>query len=208
MQIHEALAQIGEIRAQIARAETFRGYRSATVATTALFAVVGAVVQATVIPRPADRPSSYLTLWIAVAICGLGTCLAEMAYRTLRSTSALSRQHTRLALEQFLPCLVAGGVLTYAMTIYAESSLWMLPGLWPMFFALGVFSSYRLLPAETFWVGVWYLVAGVACLAWARGPMAFSPWAMGITFGTGQGLAAAILYLRLERCRDTTSTET
>ena len=46
MQLHEALAQITEIRTQIARTETFRGYRSATVAFSGLLALGGAGVQA------------------------------------------------------------------------------------------------------------------------------------------------------------------
>jgi hypothetical protein len=33
----------------------------------------------------------------------------------------------------------------------------------------------------------------------ARGLHAFSPWAMGLTFGIGQLLAAAVLYWNLER---------
>ena len=75
----------------------------------------------------------------------------------------------------------------------------MLPGLWAILFSLGVFASFRLLPRPTYWVGVYYLMAGACCLAWAQGEAAFSPWAMGLTFGIGQFLAAAILYWNLER---------
>ena len=38
-----------------------------------------------------------------------------------------------------------------------------------------------------------------APLVLARGLSAFSPWAMGLTFGVGQLLAAAVLYWNLER---------
>lgn len=42
MQLEEALQQIGEIRAHVAREEAFRGYRAATVATTGLLALLAA----------------------------------------------------------------------------------------------------------------------------------------------------------------------
>jgi hypothetical protein len=75
----------------------------------------------------------------------------------------------------------------------------MLPGLWQVLFSLGVFASCRLLPRATFGVGVFYLAAGLACLALARDDLALSPWAMGLPFGVGQLLAATVLYRTLER---------
>jgi hypothetical protein len=75
----------------------------------------------------------------------------------------------------------------------------MLPGLWALFFSLGVFASCRLLPRAVCIAGVWYLVAGVLALAWGQGPAALSPWTMGITFGIGQLLTAVILHFTLER---------
>ncbi len=78
-------------------------------------------------------------------------------------------------------------------------SLWMLPGLWAMLFGLGIFASVRLLPPAIIWAGVFYLFAGTVCLALAQGPYALSPWAMGLPFGVGQLLTAALLYWTLER---------
>ena len=48
-------------------------------------------------------------------------------------------------------------------------------------------------------VALHYLVAGIACLCLARGDATLSPWAMVLTFGVGQSLAAAILYWNFER---------
>jgi hypothetical protein len=48
-------------------------------------------------------------------------------------------------------------------------------------------------------VAIYYLLAGVACLAMASEAHALSPGAMAGTFGVGQLLTAAILYLGLER---------
>ena len=46
MDLRDALGQIAEIRAHIAQNETFRGFRSATVAASGLLALVGAAMQA------------------------------------------------------------------------------------------------------------------------------------------------------------------
>jgi hypothetical protein len=122
-----------------------------------------------------------------------------MAISERNAVSAWRRRINWLAIEQFVPCLVAGGFVTAIVTLYAPESLWILPGLWQVFFSLGIFASCRLLPKATFGVAIFYLAAGCACLALARGEMALSPWAMGIPFGAGQLYAAAVLYWTLER---------
>ena len=96
----------------------------------------------------------------------------------------------------------AGGLVTVALYHQVPQCLWMLPALWSLFFSLGIFASYRLLPKATFWVGVYYLIAGVLCLVWAKDELAFSSWAMGVPFGLGQCISAAILYWTLERKPD------
>jgi hypothetical protein len=124
-----------------------------------------------------------------------------MAWRTRGPAASLRREITWLAVEQFVPCLAAGALLTVVLVRSAPESLWMLPGLWQILFSLGVFASCRLLPRATFGVAVFYLAAGLTCLALARGEAALSPWAMGVPFGVGQWLAAGVLYSTLE-CRD------
>ena len=201
MELREALAQISEIRAQMARTETFRGYRAVPVAVSGLLALTAAAFQAIWIPDPAAALGAYLALWIGTAVVSAAAAGSEMIARARRSTSRWSRDITWLAIEQFVPCLVAGGLLTFVVVRFSPDSVWMLPGLWQVFFSLGVFASCRLLPRATFGVGVFYLAAGLATLALAQGDAALSPWAMGLPFGAGQLLAAFVLYRTLE-CHD------
>ena len=98
-----------------------------------------------------------------------------------------------------MPAVVAGGLVTYVLVSTAPDSVWLLPGLWQVLFSLGVFASCRLLPRAVFAVAVFYMIAGMLSLVWTRGDAALSPWAMGLPFGVGQLLAAAVLYLTLER---------
>src|SRR6266850_1710742 len=199
MELRDALAQISQIRSQMAQTQTFRGYRAAPAAFSSLVAIGTAFVQKWWVPDPAHDLSNYLVLWIGAAAICVAVFAAEMTYRLTRDGLTLQRQMTLLALEQFIPCLVAGAMLTAGMIRFAPEQAWMLCGLWPMFFRLGVFASRGLLPPAIFWVGVFYMLAGTANLALARDAAAFSPWSMGIAFGAGQALVAAILYWKLER---------
>jgi hypothetical protein len=201
MELHEALTQISEIRQQMARTEVFRGYRALPVAFSGVMAVAAAVVQAVWISEPSQQVSAYLGLWVGTAVVSGLAAGSEMFWRTRAPAASLRREITWLAVEQFVPSLAAGGLLTVVLVRTAPESLWMLPGLWQILFGLGVFASCRLLPRATFGVAVFYLAAGLTTLALARGEAAFSPWAMGLPFGVGQWLAAVVLYRTLE-CRD------
>src|SRR5437763_12551183 len=198
MELRDALTQITEIRLQLARTEVFRGYRAMPVAFSGFVALLAAVIQAVTIADPMLQIGPYLALWIGAAVVsGLAAGL-EMVVRARNAASPLTRELTWLALEQFCPCLLAGALLTVVLVRAAPASLWMLPGLWQIVYSLGIFASCRLLPRATFWVAVFYLVAGLGVLALARGEAALSPWAMALPFGAGQMLAAAVLYSTLE----------
>ena len=199
MDLHEALTQISEIRQQVARTETFRGYRAAPVAFSGFVAVLAASSQNALIHEPAQNLLAYLQLWISAALLSMFVTGVVMIWHCVQSPSSLTRPNTILAVGQFFPSVVAGGLVTFVFFQQVPGSLWMLPGLWSIFFSLGIFASYRLLPKATFWVGVFYMTAGVLSLVWAREEFAFSPWAMGLPFGIGQLLSAGILYWTLER---------
>jgi hypothetical protein len=199
MELREALTQITEIRLQLARTEVFRGYRAMPVAFSGVVALLAAVIQALTITDPILQIGPYLALWIGAAVVSGMAAGLEMVVRARHAKSPLTRELTWLALEQFCPCLLAGSLLTVVLVRVAPASLWMLPGLWQIVYSLGVFASCRLLPRATFWVAVFYLGTGLAALAVGPGDGALSPWTMGIPFGTGQFLAAAVLYCTLER---------
>jgi hypothetical protein len=199
MELHEALDQLSEIRLHVARSESFRGYRSATAAFSGLVAVAAAMIQPVVVSDPAADTRAYLLLWVAAAIVSVAVTAVEMVARCRRAASPTAVRMTWMAVEQFLPCTIAGAVLTFVVALRAPQSAWLLPGLWAILFSLGIFASNRLLPRQVVWVGLYYLACGAVWLAFAQGAAAFSPWVMGSTFGGGQFLAAIVLYATLER---------
>ena len=191
--LDRALADISEIRGQLARGVEFRGYGVMTLALTGLLAAGAGLAQAHWIPDPAHDLPRYLGLWTATATVSLTAIGWETVARTRRVHLGLAQEMLVSAVEQFLPAGIAGGLLTAVLLRTAPESLWMLPGLWQVVFALGVFASSRFLPRPMILIGAWYLATGMACLTLARGAHAFSPWAMGAPFGVGQFLVAGVL---------------
>ena len=107
----------------------------------------------------------------------------------------------RMAVEQFLPSVGAGILITIVLVRYVPATQWMLPGIWQIIFSLGVFSSCRFLPRLVAAVGVWYLLTGTICIALGDS-RALSPWAMGIPYGVGQMLVAGILFISSREAAD------
>ena len=191
-ELNRALGDISSIRRQMARSTEFRGYGPATLAATGLIAVLAAGIQAILLPDPAAHIWSYLSIWICTA--GLSAALTgiQMYTRTRRMHSGMSQEMMHMAVEQFLPSVGAGLLITLVLVHYVPSALWMIPGIWQVIFSLGVFSSCRFLPRPMLAAGAWYLLTGLVCIS-LGGNRALSPWAMGVPYGAGQLLVAAIL---------------
>jgi hypothetical protein len=193
--LEKALADIDAIKNQLARGAEFRGYGPATVALTGLLAFAAAILQAAWLGNPAEQTGAFIAIWFAAAGIGALLIAAEAVTRSRRLHSALADEMIYAALAQFLPACVAGGLLAVVLARFAPETVWMLPGLWQILFSLGIFASCHLLPKALFAAGVWYLVCGLVGIAIAAtGHWVLSPWVMGVPFGVGQLIFAAILY--------------
>lgn len=192
--LQQALSEIHSIRNQVARGTEFRGYGPASIALSGVLAMVVAAAQAQWMTK---HRKTDLTMWLAVwagtaAVSVLLTGIETFA-RARRVHLGFAREMVQSAVEQFLPAMMVGFLLTVVMMRVAPQECWMLPGLWQLIFSLGVFASCRFLPRQMFAVGVWYLAAGLFCLVAASAARTLSPWMMGIPFGVGQLLVAAVL---------------
>jgi hypothetical protein len=191
--LDEALTEITAIRHQMARSAEFRGYGPATLAATAAFAALAAVGQGWWLEHPEHHVVPYLVVWVTTAAISVALIGFEMVTRSRRVHTGLAEEMIATAVEQFLPAAAAGTLVTAVLFRFAPANLWMLPGLWQIMFSLGIFASCRFLPRPIFAVGIWYLTTGLACLAFANGEWAFSPWAMGLPYAVGQLLSALFL---------------
>jgi hypothetical protein len=203
-ELRQALDDINAIRSQVARGTQFRGYGPVSVASSGILALAVAAVQAHWAQSSEHDLRLFLIVWISTAAVAVFLSALETVVRVRRVHSGLALEMIQAAAEQFLPCIVVGLLLTVVLMRVAPQDSWMLPGLWAVLFSLGVFASCRFLPRQMFAVGAWYLAAGLVSLLIAAGHHVLLPWAMGISFGVGQLLVAAVLHFGFEDTIDET----
>jgi hypothetical protein len=195
MELNEAVSRISDIHAQLLKSEVFRGYRSWPVATTGLIGLCAAFLQSVVwVPATGTECAVF---WVVVAGVCVSICFADLAHGYRHATSSAGRGRARSAVVQFLPPLLGGAIVTACLI---ETAPRLLPGLWALFYSLGLFSSRLHLPKAVGWVALWYLSVG-SLMLWSASEIG-SPWGMGLCFGLGQLALAWVLYTRIERAVD------
>lgn len=197
MDLSRALGQLADIHQQMAKGEIYRGYRSVPVAASGLIGFLAAWAQT---PGLGTRdPTDFVLYWAAIAGCAGIVGASEIIYNYVVHDDRMARRRTRQVVGQFLPSLLAGAAITVSFVHLSGTLVALLPGLWAICFGVGTFASRPYLPRASGWVALFYYVAGVALLWLARGPEPLRGWWVGGTFGTGQLLAALVLYWNLER---------
>lgn len=199
LELDEALTRISEIRGHLARTEVCRGFRSLPIAISGVLAIAAGAAQPVLVPAPVGTPFAWLALWIATAGLSVALWASEVAWRYSHTTSSLERERMRLAVGRFAPSVAAGALVTLAFALRSPEDLHLLPGIWALLMSVGTFAALPLLPRPVLLVAAWYFLAGAAVFSFAPGALAFSPFAMGVVFGTGQLAAAAVMKLTLER---------
>ena len=195
--VTRALDQIAEIHAHIAKAEVYRGYRPLPIAASGVIGVLAASLQPADVARDPIRFAAY---WIAVAVAAMFVGSSEILYNYIVHEDASGRRHTRDVVGQFLPSVLAGGAIAVCFCRLDPALVVLLPGIWAICFGLGAFASRPYLPRASGWVALFYYAAGFTLLLATRGHAGvLNGWWIGATFGTGQLLAAIVLWWNLER---------
>jgi hypothetical protein len=195
MNVTDALEQIEAIHAQLAKGEEYRGYRPLALALSGLLGLLAAALQGCFVSEP--DPAAFVRYWVLVALAAASVAGGGTVAAYLTHEDGHARRRTRTVIAQMLPSLLAGGVLTAALSRpgRASETVALLPGLWSLIYGLGTVASLPYLPRLAAAVAAWYLLAGAVLLWTAEGAVP-SGWSAGLPFGTGQLLAAAILYRR------------
>jgi len=190
--LDKALGDISSIRRQVARSTEFRGYGGATLAATGVFAGLAAVAQSFLLPDPASHIGTYLRIWVTTAIVSAVLIGVQTMTRSRRMHSGLADEMILMAVEQFLPSLGAGALISIVLLRLVPADIWLLPAMWQITYSLGVFASCRFLPKPMAAAGGWYLLTGLICIGLGDA-RALSPWTMGLAYGVGQLIVAAVL---------------
>ena len=193
--IDRALAEIAAMRAHLARGELNRGLGPAAMAATGGLAALVAAAQTAVFPDAGT--AAYLAAWVGTAVVAGAIAAAELVTRSRRYHSRLADAMIATALADFLPAAGAGALLLLVLARCEPGALWMLPGLWQILVALGLFAASRTLPRALALIGAFYLVAGLGVLALASATHVPTPAMMGVPFALGQLGFACVLHREL-----------
>ncbi len=198
--VDTALSEIDRIRAQLAASTRFQGFTPAVAATTGLLAVALATAQAAGLD-PSTTPIENLVQWVLLAI--ICACLigADAVVRARRLHRAMADTMINTTLRQFFPVGAAGAIAAIVILVRAPAWAAILPGLWQMLIGIGILAALPALPRLLAWGAGWYFVAGTVSLAVGAGATDVSPWIMGLPFGFGQLLIAALLHAAIREER-------
>ena len=141
--IDRALADISDMRNQLAAGTMFRGFGPAVMALSGGLAALTAVSQLLWPDLLAADHTAYTVTWLVTAVLAGCFISAEVYARSHRHHGGLADTIVLNAFEQFLPAGFAGLAATLVIWKFAPDALWTLPGLWQVFLALGIFAGAR-----------------------------------------------------------------
>ena len=187
--IHNALAQVRELKMRVLNAQRFTGYSGrfrALGGTIALFAPF--VMSADWYPRTI---TAHLAGWGFVLLCAVLSNYSALLYWFLFHPEPERDIRRLMPAIDTLPPLMVGGILTGVLILNKQYDL--LFGTWMCLFGLANLSSRRVLPKALWPLGLFYITCGFICflVPWIK---ITNPWPMGIIFGFGEWVGGFIFY--------------
>lgn len=195
--LERTLNELAAVRAHLTRGLYYRGYRAVVVLSTGVLAVAAARLQPLFIAPGQSR--RFVLYWVAVALVNIVIAALSALARAGARTGTLRWQQTVSVFGTAMATLAAGALATAGIAFARPETIALLPGLWCLFFAIGIFATLPYLPRGIGWSGVWYCAAGLALLLAGDSDLPLKPWGMGLSFGIGQILCAVLFYFCLER---------
>ena len=198
MNLHRALSEISEIKAQLDRTQSHRGFRSLATLLSAFVVVFMAIyLNRWVIDLSV---SQFINAWTLVAAVSLAFAGTEMQVRSTMGDADLHwKMHSNLG-RQLLPSLIVGAVMTFVfsenqwpffaeinpnMTDSVQSKHNLLPAVWAMVYGLGLVACVQHLPAAARWVATWFIVGGIVCATLDHRSLDRLNLQMAVLFGGG-----------------------
>jgi predicted metal-binding membrane protein len=195
MEVERALADLAEVRDRLASLQEFRGYSGQAAALSGAVAVAAGVVQWILAPQPRDPVDihRYLTIWFICLVAALAINYGALLVWYARNAALHERRQTRTVGIAILPAIGLGAVLSYAMIVHGLFAL--LPGVWYLSYAIGLFASRAMLPRGVIYVACAFGLAGAALILGGDGALPLSFWVMPAGFGLGQIVIGYLLSL-------------
>ena len=192
--IEKAIADISDIRSQLAASTKFRGYAPEVVALAGIASLL-IVIAAALWPQ-AFGPSSFdqALLWGAVLLASGLTILIEALSRARLQHGGQAAAMLRGAARVLLPVTLTGAVIGYGVLAHAPAAAWVLPGAWQMLIGVAIFASYATMPPGIVWPALWYLASGALVIVVAGSTGMLTPLMCGGPFALGHLTIAWLLH--------------
>jgi hypothetical protein len=192
--LEHALSQVEFIQHRFAASTRFRGFAPQTVALTGILAIALAAAQTFWPTAFGAQGLGFVQAWILAAVVATSLVGVEAMARSRRLHGGMADLMMAGTLRLLFPFGAVGLVITLVIVKTTPETIWILPGLWQLLVALIGFSAASTLPRTIIWPSAWFFLCGTVVLLLAGRTGAATPWMMGIPFGVGQALVAAILY--------------
>lgn len=158
--IERAIADISDIRSQLAATTRFRGYAPELVATLGLGSAAVLIAQSLWPERLAASTFQVVLIWGGVQLTSSITSTVEAIARSRMQHGGMAWPMLRGAGLIAWPTAVTGIFAGLAVLVYRPEAAWVLPGLWQMLAGIVSISSFSTLPRKIVFAGIWFLMAG------------------------------------------------
>lgn len=186
-----AIEVIQNIQQQLASSRKFLGFRPFVIALTGFFALFTSCLQCFFPQLLASDTFSFLSVWIFLAIFSVSLIAVTTFFFSRQLHGNLADKMSINAFEQYMPTCFAGFGIFIVLCNFSPQTLWILPGVWQILIALGIFAALPTHSRRTAYVAAWYLMAGLTVLIISSkepyiNQIHLGTWLMGIPFGIGQ----------------------
>jgi hypothetical protein len=187
--IHQALAQVQELKMRVLNAQRFTGYSGRARILSGTLALLAAFLMgADGCPR---TPTAHLIGWGSVLAVAVVANYLALFHWFLFNPDARRDVRRLIPAVYALPPLAVGGILSIALILHGAYDV--LFGTWMCLFGLANLSSRQVLPKTMWPLGLFYIGSGVICLFWPSLPFT-NPWPMGVVFGIGEWAGGLIFH--------------
>jgi hypothetical protein len=152
-----AMESLEFIRTTMARSAPFTAVSGAGGIAMGLLAIVAAVFA-----RSARSNEEWLTIWIAAAAIAVPVGFILMRAKARRYELALWSAAGRRFAQGFLPAIVAGAVLTFALV--RVEAIELVPAAWLLLYGAGVLAGSSSSVPVLAWLGALFMVLGAVSL--------------------------------------------
>lgn len=183
--LERALLDIAEVRERLAISQRFKGYSGVAAAASGIFALAAGIVQAVMVPYPADAHAGrvYFAIWLTCCVAAALVNYGAIAHWFVNVATPAERSQTRTVGLSILPALVLGAALSFAL--FEGSHVVYLPGVWYACYGVGLFASRATVPRAVVGIAAAFMVAGIALL-FTPPSIALAWYVLPLGFGIGQ----------------------